>query len=103
MNKTWKFIGALTLYTLIGFGLSSLAVFAYSGQWWWFATIAGCFLCVITAEIASYIVSKKTISKRYGEWIKQGGSKAFMAYLGLIFFSLAMVSLVLHLVAYGLR
>ena len=102
-NKTWKAIGACTLYTLIGFGLCALAVFAYSGMWYWFATIAGCFACVIIAEIVSLIIYKKTISNQYGEWIKKGGKSAVMAYLGLAFFSLSMISLVLHLVAYGLR
>jgi len=103
MNKFWKATGAITLYTLIGFGGLALGVFAYSGMWYWFATIAGCFACVIIAEIVSLIVYKKTISKQYGEWIKRGGKSAVMAYLGLIFFSLAMCSLVLHLCAYGLR
>lgn len=102
-NKFWKAVGTWTLYTLIGFGLACLLVFAYSGMWYWFGAIAGCFACVIIAEIVSFIVYKKSISQQYGLWIKKGKKSAVMAYLGLIFFSLAMISLVLHLVAYGLR
>jgi hypothetical protein len=99
-NKTWKTIGAVTLYTLIGFGAAALLTFAYSGMWYWFAAISGCFASVIIAEIVSFIVFKKSISKQYGEWIKRS---PVPAYLGLVFFSAAMISLVLHLCAYGLR
>jgi len=102
-NPFWKAVGAWTLYTLIGFGLLTLGVFAYAKMWYWLFAIAGCFVSVIIAEIVSFIVFKKSISQQYGIWIKKGGMTAVMAYLGLIFFSLSMISLVLHLVAYGLR
>lgn len=102
-NPFWKKVGAWSLYTLIGFGLAALGVFAYSGMWYWFAVIGGCFACVIAGEIVSFIIFKKSISQQYGLWIKKGGKSAVMAYLGLVFFSLSMISLVVHLVAYGLR
>jgi hypothetical protein len=102
-NPFWKSIGAWSLYTLIAFGLATLLVFAYSAEWYWFTAIGICFGGVIGAEIVSFIVLKKSISQQYGLWIKKGGKSAVMAYLGLAFFSLAMISLVLHLVAYGLR
>lgn len=102
-NPFWKAIGAWTLYTLIGFGLACLAMFAYSAQWYWFTAIAICFAGVIGAEIVSFIIKKKSISQQYGLWIKEGGKRAFAAYFALLMFSLAMISLVLHLVAYGLR
>lgn len=102
-NPFWKSIGAWSLYTLIGFALASLAMFAYGGAWYWFAVIGGCFACVIAGEIVSFILLKKSISQQYGLWIKKGGKSAVTAYIGLAFFSLAMISLVLHLVAYGLR
>lgn len=99
-NPFWKKVGAITLYTLIGFGLACLGVFAYAKMWYWFTAIAVCFAGVIGAEIVSFIVYKKSISKQYGEWIKRD---PVIAYIGLILFSLSMISLVLHLVAYGLR
>jgi hypothetical membrane protein len=102
-NPFWKAIGSWTLYTLIAFGLLTLGIFAYAKMWYWFVAIGVCFGGVIGAEIVSFIVLKKSISQQYGLWIKKGGKSAVMAYLGLICFSLAMCSLVLHLVAYGLR
>lgn len=99
-KKNWKLIGAWTLYALIGFGMAALLTFALNGVWYWFAAIAICFAGVIGAEIVSFIVYKKSISKQYGEWIKR---QPVPAYMALFFFSLSMISLVLHLVAYGLR
>lgn len=99
-NKFWRAVGYWSLFTLIGFGVATLAVFAYSGYWYWFWTIGACFASVITAEIISFIIKKKSISSQYGELIKKN---PVMGYLGLLFFSLAMASLVAHLAAYGLR
>lgn len=100
INKFWRAVGQWTLYTLIGFGLLALGVFAWAKMWYWFWTIAGCFICVIVAEIVSFIIKKKSISSQYGEWLRK---KPLQASLGLIFFSLSMLSLVAHLAAYGLR
>lgn len=99
-NKFWRAVGAWTLYTLIGFGALCLLVFALFGIWYWFAVIGACFAAVLLGELVSFIVYKKSISQQYGEWIKR---QPIPAYLGLVFFSLAMISLVAHLVAYGLR
>lgn len=95
-----KLIGKVTLWTLIGFGLLALGAFALGGYWYWFATIAGCFACVITAEIVSFIFLKKSISTQYGEFLNK---KPLLGILGLVFFSLSMLSLVSHLVAYAFR
>ena len=101
MSKNiWKNVGAWSLYGLIGFGLSAMVLYAISGMWYWFAAIGVCFGGVIGAEIVSFIVLKKSISSQYGEWIKRS---QVMAYLALAAFSLAMISLVIHLAAYGLR
>lgn len=96
----WRTIGHITLYTLIAFGIGALVMFAVGGYWYWFWTIGACFASVITAEIVSFIIKKKSISSQYGEFIKE---KPVLAYLGLACFSLAMASLVIHLAAYGLR
>lgn len=95
-----RLVGQITLYTLIAFGLLALAVFAFQGMWYWFAVIGGCFACVLIGEAVSFIIKKKSISTQYGEWLKRS---PMWASLGLVFFSLSMVSLVAHLVAYGFR
>lgn len=99
-NPFWHKLGGITLYTLIGFGLACLTTFSIDSIWFWVAAIGGCFVCVILAEIVSFIRFKKSISQQYGDWIQRSPVKA---YAGLGFFSLAMISLILHLVAYGLR
>lgn len=98
--NAWKLTGKITLYTLIVFGLLALGVFAWAKMWYWFAVIGGCFACVLIGEGVSYLKYGHSISKQYGHWFKRDALKAS---LGLVFFSLAMISLVLHLVAYGLR
>jgi hypothetical protein len=98
--ELWSAIGAFSLYTLIGFGLLTLAVFAFRKMWYWFAAIGVCFGGVIGAEIVSFIVLHKSISTQYGAWLNQ---EPVWGSLGLIFFSLAMISLVLHLVAYAFK
>ena len=98
-NVCW-YIGKWTLVSLIVFGLATLGVFGWAGQWYWLVAIAVCFLGVIGSEIVSFIVKKKSISTQYGEFIK---SDPIKAYAGLGLFSLAMISLVLHLLAYGFK
>lgn len=98
-NICW-YVGKITLYTLIGFGLSTLGAFAWAGEWYWFVVIGACFAAVLIGEAVSFIIKKKSISSQYGEFIKKDPVKA---YAGLGFFSLAMVSLVLHLLAYGFK
>lgn len=95
-----KKAGQISLYCLIGFGLGAMVIFSICKMWYWFSAIGICFAGVIGAEIVSFIVFKKSISTQYGEWIKR---QPFWAYLALICFSLAMLSLEIHLVAYGFR
>ena len=98
--EAWWYVGNWTLYTLIGFGALALLVFAIRKMWYWFAAIGICFGGVIGAEIASFLILKKSISTQYGAWLQ---ADPVWAILGLLFFSLAMISLVLHLVAYGFK
>lgn len=95
-----KKIGNWSLYTLIGFGLTTMILYAISGMWYWLTAIGICFAGVIGAEVVSFIFLKKSISSQYGEWIKRSPA---MAYLALAAFALAMTSLVIHLAAYGAR
>lgn len=95
-----KALGQFSLFCLIGFGLMALVVFAVFKIWYWFAAIGVCFLGVIGAEIISFLVYKKSISTQYGEWIKR---QPVWAYLALGAFSLAMLALEIHLIAYGFR
>lgn len=98
-NFCW-YLGNWSLWALIGFGGAALGVFGLGGVWYWVVAIGICFGGVIGSEIVSFIVKKKSISTQYGEFIKRDPVKA---YAGLGFFSLAMISLVLHLVAYGFK
>jgi hypothetical protein len=100
MSSLAKNIGQWSLYTLIGFGLAAMVLYAVQGMWYWLVAIGVCFAGVIGAEIVSFIVLKKSISSQYGEWIKR---KPVMAYLALAAFGLAMLSLIIHLAAYGAR
>jgi hypothetical protein len=98
-NICW-YVGKWSLVTLITFGASALGVFGWAGEWYWLVAIAVCFAGVIGSEIVSFIFKHKSISSQYGEFIKRDPVKA---YAGLGFFSLAMISLVLHLIAYGFK
>lgn len=98
-NFCW-YVGKWSLVTLIVFGLSALGCFAWAGEWYWAVVIGCCFASVLIGELVSFIVKKKSISTQYGEFIKRDPIKA---YAGLGFFSLAMISLVLHLIAYGFK
>lgn len=100
MSSTAKNIGQLSLYGLIVFGLVAMAAYAFNGMWYWFTAIGICFAGVIGAEIVSFIVKKKSISSQYGEWIKRS---PVMAYIALAAFGLSMLSLIIHLAAYGAR
>jgi len=100
MSSTAKNVGQWSLYGLIGFGLAALVTYAVQGMWYWFFAIGVCFAGVIIAEIASFIIKKKSISSQYGEWIKRS---PIMAYIALAAFGLSMLSLVIHLAAYGAR
>jgi len=100
MSKLAKNIGQWSLYGLIVFGLVAMAAYAYQGMWYWFAAIGICFAGVIGAEIVSFVIKKKSISSQYGEWIKRS---PVMAYCALMAFGLSMLSLVIHLAAYGAR
>ncbi len=99
-GESWWHVGNWSLYTLIGFGVLALLTFAIRKMWYWFTAIGICFGGVIGAEIASFILLKKSISTQYGLWLQ---ADPVWASLGLVFFSLAMISLVLHLVAYGFK
>jgi hypothetical protein len=98
--ETWWHIGNWTLYGLIGFGAAAMLTYGFRKKWFWVAAIGGCFASVIASEIVSFIFFHKSISTQYGEWIQ---AEPFWAALGLIFFSLSMICLVLHLVAYGFK
>jgi hypothetical protein len=100
MSSPSKNIGQWSLYGLIGFGLIALVLFAVCKMWYWFTAIGICFAGVIGAEIVSFTILKKSISTQYGEWIKRN---PLMAYLALTAFGLSMLSLVIHLAAYGAR
>jgi len=98
-NLCW-YIGNWSLWGLIAFGGATLGVFGWAGEWYWLVAIGICFAGVIGSEIVSFIRKRKSISTQYGEFIKRDPVKA---YAGLGFFSLAMISLVLHLIAYGFK
>ena len=100
MSSPAKNIGQWSLYGLIGFGIVAMVIFGIQGMWYWFSAIGICFAGVIGAEIWSFIVKKKSISSQYGEWIKRS---PVVAYLALAAFGLSMLSLVIHLAAYGAR
>lgn len=100
MSSPAKNIGQWSLYGLIGFGILAMVLYAINGMWYWFTAIGICFAGVIGAEIVSFVVKKKSISTQYGEWIKRS---PVMAYIALAAFGLAMLSLIIHLAAYGAR
>jgi len=100
MSSPAKNIGQWSLYGLIGFGLIAMTIFTVCKMWYWSWAIGICFAGVIGAEIISFTCLKKSISSQYGEWIKRS---PVMAYIALIAFGLSMLSLVIHLAAYGAR
>ena len=86
--------------TLIGLLIccnAMLIVMGLSHQWYWFAVFAGIESCVLVGELTSYIVSKKTISTRWGEWFK---IQPVQAVISLILFALAMLFLEIHIIGY---
>lgn len=100
MSSPAKNIGQWSLYGVIGFGLLAMVIFSICKMWYWTIAIGICFAGVIGAEIVSFVILKKSISTQYGEWIKRS---PLMAYLALAAFGLSMLSLVIHLAAYGAR
>ena len=100
MSSPAKNIGQWSLWGLIGFGVVAMVIFGIQGMWYWFSAIGICFTGVIGAEIVSFTCLKKSISTQYGEWIKRS---PVMAYCALVAFGLSMLSLVIHLAAYGAR
>lgn len=100
MKNYWRLIGQITLYTLIVFGVICLVAAAIAGYWYWFIVIAGCFAFVIGGEIVSFVRKGYSISSQYGKWLKKDKLWSLLFLGG---FSLAMISLVIHLLAYGFR
>ena len=96
----WHLIGSISLYTLIGFAALMLVIMAWRKAWYWFTVFSGITGCVLLGELVSFLALKKSISNQYGMWIQ---SDPFWAWTALILFLAAMVSLVIHLAAYGLR
>lgn len=91
MSNPLRTIG---LWMLIGFDLALLITLALSQMWYWLFTFTSITLTILTVEGLAKLTTGMTISQQYYKFRKE---HPFKSILGLIFFSLAMAGLVIHL------
>ncbi len=99
-NLFWRRVRLWALVCLIAGDVANITLEIIGGQWFWASGFIAISLVIVIEEIVSYWTDHKTISTRYGEWIRTQPALALPA-LGCFIF--AMLSLGVHLIGYGFK
>lgn len=98
--ELWKAIYDFCLIPLILGGLGMIAVMFYRKRYKWAIFFSTVFVLVLLYEAQGKLEDGSTISEQYGMWISQD---PVWAIAGLILMVIWMVSLVVHLLAAGMK
>jgi hypothetical protein len=95
MGKTiWSVLRTVGLIGLIVFDAALIATMFIAREYYWAFFFISITAAVGIFEGLAYLTTGKTISTQYKDFFKKN---ALLAAMGLIFFGLAMASLILHL------